>query len=138
MKAKIVKNDSLKNKFKINTGYNSSYPVFTFKAYTASEYYKKSDHTQKSDNELFDFLSRMSEFSRKTWTEIKQTPKMFHFHDIERDNMIFSKLKIDNDTPLVQFKLTGDKESRIVGYFDEKNVFSIIAYDYNHRVYPKK
>ena len=35
------------------------------------------------------------------------------------------------------FKIPGEKQSRIVGYFDNENVFNIVAYDYKHSIYKR-
>ena len=88
--------------------------------------------------ELHDFFVNMAKFSNQQWKVIKTNPKMFHFHEIDNDKDINARLHIDEDVLLVQFKITGEKQSRIVGYFDDKNVFNIIAYDYDHKIYPRK
>lgn len=72
-----------------------------------------------------------------TWSQIKMSGN-FHFHEIDFDKNINSKLKILPEISLMQFKLSGDRKSRIVGYFDNNNVFNIVAYDYSHKIYPKK
>ena len=61
----------------------------------------------------------------------------FHFHEIDDDKNINARLMIDEKIVIVQFKILGEKQSRIVGYFDNENVFNIVAYDYNHNIYQR-
>lgn len=117
------------------SGYESLYPVFSFRYYKESEFFKEND--TESKKEFHRFFSRISGFSSMTWGKIKLSGS-YHFHEIDNDKHINSKLKINQGISLVQFKLSGDKESRVVGYFDNDNVFNIVAYDYNHKIYPRK
>ena len=126
----------MKNNFgNPKSGYNNIYPDFSFKNYQISEYFKEIDISNKK--EFFNFFNNIQRFSSKTWEEIKKNKKQFHFHEIEFDKGIHSKLKIPNDIELIQFKLPSDKESRIVGYFDSDNIFNIVIYDYRHQIYPR-
>ena len=78
-------------------------------------------------------------FSEKTWGEIKQDSVKFHYHAIENDKSIYKEIKFKDEIPtLYQFKLLGCKQSRIIGFYDEKNNFNIVAYDYSHQIYKRK
>ncbi|MGN0728027.1 hypothetical protein [Treponema sp.] len=134
MKNKIKKINS-KNSFitKEKTGYEKTHPVFSFKSYISNDLFtKEMDYTNHS---LYNFFNHISVLSQLTWYDIK-TRKQYHFHDIENKKNINKMLKIDSDIVLTQFKIIGEQESRIIGYFDN-NIFYIVAYDYNHKIYPK-
>lgn len=114
--------------------YENLFPVFSFRNYKESDFFKENDI--KNKKEFFSFFSKMQSFSSLKWKDIK-TNKQFHFHEIDYDKHINSKLKIAEEISLVQFKLIGDKESRVIGFFDNDNVFNIVAYDYLHKIYPR-
>ena len=118
-----------------NTGYDRLYPVFTFREYRESRFFEARDIENK--RELFNFFSNISSFSSLTWQQIKISGN-YHFHEIDSDKDINSKLNVPEEISLIQFKLSGDRESRIIGYFDDRNVFNIVAYDYKHKIYPRK
>lgn len=103
-----------------------------------SEYFSKENSNQKECN-LYNFLEGLSAFSEKTWGEIKQDSVKFHYHAIENDKSIYKEIKFKDEIPtLYQFKLLGCKQSRIIGFYDEKNNFNIVAYDYSHQIYKRK
>lgn len=125
----------VKYKFaKKGCGYDSLHPSFGFRYFTHTSYFTE-QNSKEPFCSLYDFFSALQKVSSLTWREIKTKPKMFHFHEIPGDKAIYNEIKI-KDTLLIQMKLTGDRESRVVGFFDESNVFNIVAYDYNHNIYP--
>ncbi|MBR0101269.1 MAG: hypothetical protein IJP90_16365 [Treponema sp.] len=128
--------NNIKYKFaKKGCGYDTLHPIFCFAHFTHTSYF-----TEKNAKEdvcsLYSFFTALQKISLLTWRDIKTKPRMFHFHEIPGDKPIYNEMKIKEDTLLIQMKLTGDRESRIVGFFDEKNIFNIVAYDYNHKIYP--
>lgn len=120
-------------------GYDTLYPGFGFMYFKHTSYFTEQNAKEPLCN-LYDFFSALQKISTLTWREIKQKPKMFHFHEIPGDKAIYNEIKfketVIKDTLLIQMKLPGDRESRIVGFFDEANIFNIVAYDYNHNIYP--
>lgn len=128
----------LSQPIKTNSGYNNLKPLFSFENFCSdncNSYFCEKMITKKK--EFINFFLGMRKFSNLTWKDIKED-KQFHFHEIDTDKNINSKLKIDETIPLVQFKLPDDKESRIIGYFDSKNIFNIVVYDYTHQIYKRK
>ena len=123
------------NSFVKTTGYNELYPVFSFANFKESEFFTP-EMIQKKE-ELYYFFVNMSKFSTQKWKDIKTKPNIYHFHEIDNDKNINAKLKIDEEITLVQFKIPGEKQSRIVGYFDNENVFNIVTYDYKHLIYKR-
>lgn len=123
------------NSFAKTTGYNELYPFFSFAHFKESVFFTPDMIQDKA--ELYDFFVNIASFSTQKWKDIKINPKIFHFHEIDDDKDINAKLKIDDEITLVQFKIPGEKQSRIVGYFDNENVFNIVAYDYKHSIYKR-
>lgn len=121
------------NRFAKGKGFDNIKPIFSFAEYKNSDLFKIEDCTDKS--ELHKFLSRLANFSKFTWGEIKRSGK-FHFHIVDYDKKVY-KLIDDKNLELHQFKVQGDGEARIIGYFNTENIFCIVAYDYNHQLYPK-
>lgn len=119
---------------KIKTVYEKLYPVFSFKNYKHSKFFESKNIENKK--EFYNFFTHISGFSNLTWEKIKTGD--YHFHEIDNDKNINTKLKVSQEISLIQFKLSGDRESRIIGFFDSDNVFNVVAYDYNHKVYPRK
>ena len=129
--------DSKQYKFvKTECGYAKLYLIFRFSRYCHTSYFTEL-HSKESSCSLYAFFTALKKISSLTWQQIKTNPRMFHFHEIPGDKAIYSEVKIREDTLLIQMKLTGDKESRLVGFFDEENIFNVVAYDYNHKIYPE-
>lgn len=131
---------SIKNQFisKENCGIDKFFPCFSFRYFKHNKYFSKENSNQKECN-LYNFLEGLSAFSEKTWGEIKQDSVKFHYHAIENDKSIYKEIKFKDEIPtLYQFKLLGCKQSRIIGFYDEKNNFNIVAYDYSHQIYKRK
>ena len=123
------------NSFAKTLGYNELYPVFSFAHFKESNLFCPEMIQEKS--EFCNFFVNMAKFSVQKWKDIKANPRIFHFHEIDDDKNINARLMIDEKIVIVQFKIPGEKQSRIVGYFDNENVFNIVAYDYNHKIYQR-
>lgn len=123
------------NAFVKTSGHNELHPVFSFANFKKSAFFTPEMITGKS--ELYDFFVNMADFSTQKWKDIKTKPKIFHFHEIDNDKNINAKLDVSEEIALVQFKIPGEKQSRVVGYFDSGNVFNIVVYDYNHQIYSR-
>lgn len=122
-------------KFVQNKGYNNSSPVFSFAKYIENPNYFSKEHSKEERNLLYNFLRNLREFSQFTWGQIKQDPKTFHFHEVEKD---ISILKDYEGIDLSQFKIPGQKQGRFVGFLDANNVFNILIYDSQHSIYLRK
>lgn len=126
-------------KITTNDGHNECTPVFSFTNYCTdklnAKYFNKNAICKKE--EFINFFLGLRDFSQCKWKDIK-THHQFHYHEIDDDKNINSKLSIDETIPLVQFKFPGDKESRVIGFFDSNNIFNIVLYDYSHQIYKRK
>lgn len=120
--------------FKPNIGHNKLYPSFTFKNYRKSDYFTIEDSNEARHNlyNVFDGLTQLSNF---TWEWIKNNPRIFHFHDI--DIYVAELHKFNDSIDYSQFKVPNLAQGRFVGYFDENNVFNIVLYDANHKIYSR-
>lgn len=120
------------------TGYYDLYPIFGFSHYSNTRYFTK-EHSNESECNLHSFLEALKNISKMRWKEIISAAKQFHYHIIPNEKRIYKELFNQNEEipELYQFKLTGDRQSRIVGYFDSFYNFQIVAYDYKHQIYPQ-
>jgi hypothetical protein len=114
-------------------GYEKCFPVFSFKHFVKDTEYYTCEDANSDKHGLLNFLNAVSDFSNKTWGEIKRISG-FHAHIVtkfvpELDQFEFS---------LFQFKLPNHGEGRFVGYFDENSVFCVLIYDRNHKIYARK
>lgn len=134
-----------KSKFKIpskkpkinfgqNNGYNQLYPKFSFVRYIENNEYFSEEHANEERHSLYNFFKCIREFSKLTWGEIKQNPKIFHCHAVTKNISILAEY---DPVDLTQFKIPGLKEGRFVGFFDEENVFNILLYDSQHNIYER-
>ena len=131
-----IQKNKLKNKtVGINQGYNNKCPVFSFSDYQQNDEYFSYIDSKEERNLLYNFLPNLKDFSQLSWYQIKINPAMFHCHEVEKD---IKGLDDYRDIDLVQFKLPGQKQGRIIGFFDENNVFKILLYDANHQIYKRK
>lgn len=122
----------------LKTGYYDLYPIFGFSRYSNTKYFTK-EHSNETECNLHNFLESLSNISKMKWKEIIYAAKQFHYHIIPNEKKIYKELFNENEEipELYQFKLTGDRQSRIIGYFDSIYTFQIVAYDYKHQIYPQ-
>jgi hypothetical protein len=114
-------------------GYEKCFPIFSFKHFLKdTEYYTRED-SSSDKNSLFNFLNSAKDFSNQTWGEIKRCHG-FHAHSVNESVPESNHLNVS----LFQFKLPNHSEGRFVGYFDENNVFCVLLYDRNHKIYKRK
>ena len=81
---------------------------------------------------------RLKTLSSLRWKEIRLSGN-YHFHDIEWKQSNEPKgfnTSILKDFPALQFKLF--QECRILGFFNQNNVFEIVWVDRHHKVYKRK
>lgn len=131
---------AVKNQFSSsqNKGIDNLFPCFSFRHFRHTKYFSKENSNQRDCN-LYNFLEGLKSFSERTWGEIKKKPAQFHYHEIENDKSIYKEISFEDEIPtLYQFKLPSDRQSRVVGFYDEKNDFNVVIYDYSHQVYKRK
>ncbi|MDD3594013.1 MAG: hypothetical protein PHX18_05235 [Candidatus Gastranaerophilales bacterium] len=136
MKSKQKKVNT-KNSFATsNNGYFKDKPVFSFKYYIKDNDYYTIEHSNQDKNCFYNFLFQSVDFCNKTWKEIFEQKRQFHFHDIEKEIDGLQSFPIE-DVTFVQFTLPNFQEARFVGFFDDKNIFNIIIFDYKHCIYSR-
>jgi hypothetical protein len=114
-------------------------PFFSFKYYDDKHNIFSIESLNKHDMKLlFNALKKMS---NHTWKQIFDDLKdHYHAHQIKWDKTDFpnglSHLPVElKDMPAWQFKTFS--ECRVVGFFNEYNVFKICWIDRHHKVYPR-
>lgn len=130
----------LKHKFKPHeAGFYKKHPEFSFKHY-------QHNHKKYSAKCIIDYqdfhimFERLKSMSQLKWKDIKHT-HMFHFHPIEwgktSEPKGFKLIPSDlNEAPAWQFK--SFKECRMIGFFNQDNVFELVWVDRDHGIYPHK
>lgn len=128
------------NKFAIGkVGYYEKYPEFSFRYYDDNhKHYSVKCIVQIKD--FYEAFNRFKSLSSLKWKDIAQSGS-YHFHDIEWNETTepkgFNNLpSVLRGYPACQFKLF--KECRIIGFFNENNIFEIVWIDRNHQMYKKK
>ncbi|MHB8276521.1 MAG: hypothetical protein ACYDIA_02560 [Candidatus Humimicrobiaceae bacterium] len=114
-------------------------PVFSFTHYIHDNK-KWSFECINNIRDFYKFFENLKRISSLTWGDIEQSHE-FHFHPINwrKDNVpdVIKKLPENiKGFRLVQFKAFG--ESRIVGFFNSKNVFEFLLVDKNHLIFIEK
>ncbi len=139
----------MKNKFSFSTNsapmqvsikagkpqYYKLKPIFSFEYYICSDRYFSREHSNERRNSLYNFLQNIKNFSAITWGEMKENPKVYHFHEFIEN---VSVLNSYTDRDMVQFKIPGQKQGRFIGFFDNNNVFNVLLYDSQHQADPRK
>ncbi len=123
--------------FTTGQGYYKHHPVFSFRYYKQLDKYYSIEHSNKHKNGFYKFLNSSKDFSNMTWRDISKDSKQFHFHDIDKDIPELQDFEI-KDVVFVQFKLPNHKQSRFVGFFDERSIFNIVIFDYDHNICKRK
>ena len=123
--------------FSTGEGYYKHHPVFSFRYYKQIDKYYSLEHSNQHKNGFYNFLNAVKDFSSMTWQDISKKSKQFHFHEVDKEIPELNDFEIE-DVSFVQFKLPNHKQSRFVGFFDERNIFNIVIFDYGHNVYARK
>ena len=115
-------------------------PYFSFRYYHSEHKRYTFEHFERK--EFLYFFKRLKELSAYTWGQIFGEHRgFFHAHEINwnetKEKQGFCHLPKDlRGFPAYQFEIF--KEARIVGYFNQDNVFKIIWVDRFHEIYPQK
>ena len=129
-----------KNKFvEPRPGYNDIYPAFSFKHFDLK--HKSYSHKAITRiNEYYLMIEHLAKMSEYKWKDIKNSHQ-FHAHEIDwcksSEPIGFNKYPdIVKNTPSFQFKIF--KEARMIGFFNESNIFEIVWLDRSHQVCPDR
>lgn len=120
-----------------SVGYFERYPEFSFKYYE-SDHKKYSFRCITVLDDFYEMFERLKTLSSLKWKEIKFSGN-YHFHDVEWSQSTELKgfnASILKDFPALQFKLF--QECRILGFFNQNNVFEIVWIDRHHKVFKRK
>ena len=123
--------------FTTGKGYYKYHPVFSFRYYKQIDKYYSLEHSNQHKNGFYKFLNASKDFGNMTWEDISKNSKQFHFHEVDKEIPELNDFEIE-DVSFVQFKLPNHKQSRFVGFFDERNIFNVVIFDYCHNVYARK
>ncbi|MDA8325368.1 MAG: hypothetical protein M0033_04035 [Nitrospiraceae bacterium] len=120
-------------------GYYERYPEFSFKHY-AHAHKEYSCRCITAIDDFYEFFEKLRAISALKWKDIKFSGH-YHFHPIEwsltAEPSGFKELPaILKGYPACQFKIFG--ECRIIGFFNQNNIFEIVWIDRHHKVYPGK
>jgi hypothetical protein len=85
-------------------------------------------------------FERLKTMSGLKWRAIRDSSQ-FHFHPIEWEETSepngFKHLPPElKEFPPLQFKLF--RECRVVGFFNQNNIFELVWIDRDHKVYPRR
>lgn len=131
---------STKNYFEEpKTGYDTHKPAFSFKHIETEDKELFSIRTIEHKKDFYSLVEHLKGFSDLTWGEIKRNPRQFHAHDIDWNQSSHKGKKLPlvfTKFPAFQFKAF--KECRIIGFFNDKNIFEIVWVDRDHVIYKEK
>jgi hypothetical protein len=114
-------------------GYEKCFPIFSFQYFLKDTKYYTCEDFNSDKNSLFNFFNAVADFSNKTWGQIKRC-RNFHAHSIDEPVPELKSLNVS----LFQFKLPNHDKGRFIGYFGRNNIFYVLLYDKNHKIYARK
>lgn len=142
---KINKSKKDSNKYKVVTEkpkYRTEYPKFCFKYYMSDDR-KLSFKCIRDVNKFYLLFKNLKKYCCITWEQIISNSN-YHAHDVTwtLDTLPDAIKKLQNnpkiiDNPLLQFNpFTKNDSERIIGFFDNDNIFQVLGIDKEHNIYP--